>query len=558
MSKCRTLFRIILTSSLLLMLTITLSACGKTPQGNASITRSNDTSGEIISHPFTIISILDGDVLIMKPGEKEWVRGEVGMTLGIDYKVKTETNGHAAITFFEGSTIELEKNTEIGLAELEMVDTGSIIKLKQTIGETMSRVKKLVDPASRYEIETPAAIAAVRGTTMYVAVEQNGVTIVGNIEGLVSVIAQGVEIELPVNTHTTIVPGKQPGEPQPGANSLTPTSSPTSATPTTTPGSSSPTTPPTSTGLKINGKIAFQSDRDGNYEIYVMNPDGTGQTRLTNNNYDDGAPAWSPDGTKIAFHTNRDGNHEIYTMNTDGSGQTRLTNNNYNDEWPSWSPDGTKIIFSRDLGGNWEIYVMNADGSGETRLTNNNGPWDIGAHWSPDGTRIVFLSHRDGDSDVYLMNPDGSGQTILTNNNYDEELATWSPDGTKIVFASSRDGNYEIYVMNADGSGQMRLTNNSYVDAHNSWSPDGTKIVFLSDRDGNREIYVMNADGSGQTRLTNNNASDTIYGLAWQSLSPPPTPTPTTTTTATPKSIPIIIHTSFPPLHEEALNWQSC
>jgi dipeptidyl aminopeptidase/acylaminoacyl peptidase len=72
-------------------------------------------------------------------------------------------------------------------------------------------------------------------------------------------------------------------------------------------------------GPKVNGKIAFISDRDGNNEIYVMNPDGSDQTRLTNNNYDDGAPAWSPDGTKIASNTNRDGNHEIYTMNADGS-----------------------------------------------------------------------------------------------------------------------------------------------------------------------------------------------------------------------------------------------
>jgi hypothetical protein len=106
----------------------------------------------------------------MKPGEKEWSRGEAGTTLGVDYKIKTAANGHATLTFFEGSIIELEGNTEIGLAELGMAGTSSTIKLKQTIGETISRVKKLADPASRYEIETPAAVAAVRGTTMYVSV----------------------------------------------------------------------------------------------------------------------------------------------------------------------------------------------------------------------------------------------------------------------------------------------------------------------------------------------------------------------------------------------------
>ncbi len=83
----------------------------------------------------------------------------------------------------------------------------------------------------------------------------------------------------------------------------------------------------TEAGSKINGKIAFHSNRDGNWEIYTMNPDGSDQNRLTNNNYDDEGPAWSPDGSKIVFTSNRDGNDEIYVMNPDGSGQTRITNN---------------------------------------------------------------------------------------------------------------------------------------------------------------------------------------------------------------------------------------
>ncbi|MEE8575969.1 MAG: DPP IV N-terminal domain-containing protein, partial [candidate division Zixibacteria bacterium] len=77
---------------------------------------------------------------------------------------------------------------------------------------------------------------------------------------------------------------------------------------------------------------------DGNYEIYVMNADGTEQTRLTNNTSSDGSPSWSPDGGKIAFASRRDGNWEIYVMNADGTEQTRLTNNNSSDGGPSWSP----------------------------------------------------------------------------------------------------------------------------------------------------------------------------------------------------------------------------
>ena len=120
-----------------------------------------------------------------------------------------------------------------------------------------------------------------------------------------------------------------------------------------------------------DGRIVFVSDRDGNWEIYVMNADGSGRTNLTNNPAADYDSTWSPDGTKIAFISDRDGNWEIYVMNADGSGQTRLTNNPANDHGPTWSPDGAMIAFVSDRDGNKEIYIMNADGSGQMRLTNN-------------------------------------------------------------------------------------------------------------------------------------------------------------------------------------------
>lgn len=269
-----------------------------------------------------------------------------------------------------------------------------------------------------------------------------------------------------------------------------------------------------------NGMIAFDTNRDNNEDIYVMNADGTNPTRLTNASASDHGAVWSPDGTMIAFHSSRDGNFEIYVMNADGSAQTRLTNDPAIDNSAAWSPDGTKIAFTSSRDGNPEVYVMDANGDNETRIT-NNGADDGKPTWSPDGTKIAFQSNRDGDFEIYLMNTDGSGLAQLTDNTTRDEGANWSPDGTRIAFTSDRDGNFENYIMNADGTGQVNLTNNPAFDDWPKWSPDGTKIVFRSQRDNNSEIYVMNADGSGQINITNNSAEDVRPD--WQRINTPPT-----------------------------------
>ena len=262
-------------------------------------------------------------------------------------------------------------------------------------------------------------------------------------------------------------------------------------------------------------RIAFMSRRDGNFEIYVMNADGSGQTNLTSNPSTDGAPAWSPDGNRIAFASRRDGNQEIYVMNADGSGQTNLTNNPSFDGPPAWSPDGSRIAFTSSRDSNGTIHVMNADGSGQINLTNRPVETHFNPAWSPDGTRIAFrsLDPQRGQHDISVVNADGSGRTNLTNNLARNSRPRWSPDGSRIAFTSFQDGNLEIYVMNADGSGQTNLTNHPATHDSHAWSPDGSRIAFRSNRDGNFEIHVMNADGSGVTNLTNNPATDN--SAAW-------------------------------------------
>src|SRR5437870_551578 len=178
---------------------------------------------------------------------------------------------------------------------------------------------------------------------------------------------------------------------------------------------------------------------------------------------------------KIAFHSTRDGDFQIYVMNPDGSGVARVTNDTGGSVDPIWSPDGKRIAYANFHSGRSEVFVINLVGTGETQLTTDGG---FPGAWSPDGTRIAFANSSDGDDEIFVMNPDGSGVTQLTSGDFVDDDPVWSPDGQRIAFHSTRDGGDEdIFVMNADGSGVTQLTfNDGVFDAVPVW----TQLVSLS------------------------------------------------------------------------------
>ncbi|HEV2802941.1 MAG TPA: DUF4394 domain-containing protein [Pyrinomonadaceae bacterium] len=258
------------------------------------------------------------------------------------------------------------------------------------------------------------------------------------------------------------------------------------------------------------GKIAFASDRDGNFEIYVMNPDGSGQIRLTNDPGEDVQPAWSPDGSKIAFVSNRAGSNDIYIMNADGSNLFRLINNPANERSPTWHPSGQNIAFVSDQTGNDEIYTSIVSSLpfsfdlplGPGRTVSDHPADDIDPAYSPDGTILAFASNRDGNYEIYISSPVGLNPTRLTDAPDDDTHPSWSRG--KITFQSERSGNDDIFVMDADGQNEINVTNNAALDVDPARTADNQRIVFASTRDGNFEIYAGNAPTATLRRLTSN------------------------------------------------------
>lgn len=245
-------------------------------------------------------------------------------------------------------------------------------------------------------------------------------------------------------------------------------------------------------------RVVFQSNATGNYDLYVIDTDGSDLKLLYASAADDITPVWSSDGSRIAFVSEQYGNRDIFLINADGTGLTRLTDHAANDIHPTWSADGSKLIFSSARDGlheaDFDIYTMNADGTDVRRIT--SGPEvDTYASWSPDGSMIVTRRVIDGENnEVFAMKADGSDPVNLTNSPAYDGWPVWSPDGRRIAFASGPGGRSptRVFVMNADGSERRVITdyppNTDFVyDTQPYWSPRGDRLVFTRYRPGPRE-----------------------------------------------------------------------
>ena len=246
----------------------------------------------------------------------------------------------------------------------------------------------------------------------------------------------------------------------------------------------------------LNGQIVFETNRDGNDEIYVMDANGNHLRNLTQHPARDIRPDWSPDGKQIAFVSNRSGNEEIligneeiYVMDVDGGNLRNLTRHSDLDSYPDWSPDGNRILFLSNRDGGINTYVMDADGQNVRRLTNYppDGEFADGPEWAPDGRQIVFEGVKVEGSGIYVMDINGRNLHPVSPSEagFRKGHAAWSPDGKQIVYFVWKMNDFNFSkMMLATRQGprrwenkRIRLPEMLLLDTV-CWSPDGEHLLF--------------------------------------------------------------------------------
>jgi len=293
-------------------------------------------------------------------------------------------------------------------------------------------------------------------------------------------------------------------------------------------------------------QLAFDSDRTGNYEIYLMNTDGSGVHALTNDRTQDSWwPRVSPDRSRILFYRTPAGTHDgdytktsLWAMNADGSGSVQLIANGA-DGWQfqghaEWSPSGNKLVMFAGTASNLQIFTTDAIGKNPVAITSRPSP-NIDPSWSPDGATIAFIGSPTGttkpdDHEVYTVPSTGGTATRLTNDSLIDNDPYFSPDGQTLAFLTQTLppgspgkplGTWGIRKLNLASAGPISspgiIIDDGQINSKPDWSLDGSLIRFhrtLYFGNGKFSIFSIRPDGSGLTELTPGQTTNNEFASA--------------------------------------------
>ena len=278
--------------------------------------------------------------------------------------------------------------------------------------------------------------------------------------------------------------------------------------------------------LLSNYKIAynvFLNEEKDDYEVFVMNPDGTGKKNISN------SPGvewvYFAHGDKIYFISDRDTCHRcyfLYETNAEGENIRKVTDYRLDDSWMSSRFDGKELIIRPWGKLDSAFYIINIQSGKLVSRVRADLPYQTDPVFSPDGKQIVFrgsyskfTKDRTHFDELFIMNADGTGLRQLTTYPASDTTAewhayhagppVWEPNGGFISFISKQQGKYSIFAMTPDGKPQRKFPGEIQNEGWHAWSPGGNWIaVEMTDAENNYDIYLMKKDGMGKVRLTDN------------------------------------------------------